>query len=173
MSTYRIFVDSRDRKSGTATNFEYALPFSLPIAERSLANIDVVVLPNSIQTVQEGKNGVIYLRETLQNGNSTLRYPKLPPGYYTVETLRVRIENSINNGRTIPGPYIVEYDERLARYLFSNGAIFNGNSFTLYTKDSPENPAKPASYPNIQNGNNGSFKMLGLERGSSYCFRLK
>ena len=55
MSTYRIYVDSRDRQSGTAEDFTYALPYSLNITEKSLANMDAVVIPNSIQTVIPGK----------------------------------------------------------------------------------------------------------------------
>ena len=61
MSTYRIYVDSRDRQSGTAEDFTYALPYTVNITEKSLANIDAVVIPNSIQTVIPGKNDLIYL----------------------------------------------------------------------------------------------------------------
>ena len=63
MSTYRIYVDSRDRQPGTAEDFTYALPYTLNITERSLANIDAVVIPNSIQTVIPGVNDLIYFRE--------------------------------------------------------------------------------------------------------------
>ena len=55
MSTYRIYVDSRDRQSGTAEDFTHALPYSMNITEKSLANMDAVVIPNSIQTVIPGK----------------------------------------------------------------------------------------------------------------------
>ena len=63
MSTYRIYVDSRDRQSGSAEDFTYALPYTLNITEKSLANIDAVVIPNNIQTVIAGKNDLIYFRE--------------------------------------------------------------------------------------------------------------
>ena len=55
MSSYRIYVDSRDRQSGSADDFTYALPYTLNITEKSLANIDAVVIPNNIQTVIPGK----------------------------------------------------------------------------------------------------------------------
>ena len=93
MSTYRIYLDSRERKSGTATDFEYALPYTLSIRERSLAMVDVVVVPNSIKTVG-AKNNMIYVRETMTVGGTVevaIRYPTIPEGYYTVETLRVAI----------------------------------------------------------------------------------
>ena len=62
--TYRIYVDSRERRSGTATDFEYALPYSLSIKEQSLAMVGVVVVPNSIKTVTAGVNDMIYLKGT-------------------------------------------------------------------------------------------------------------
>ena len=65
MSTYRIYVDSREKKAGTDTSFEFQLPYSIAIKERSLAHIDVVCVPNTILTVEEGKNDRIWLREIL------------------------------------------------------------------------------------------------------------
>ena len=62
MSTYRIYVDSREREdlaNSSNTDFEIALPFSLSIVEKSLAMIDVVCVPNSILTVSENKNDTI------------------------------------------------------------------------------------------------------------------
>ena len=89
MSTYRIYVDSRDRKSGTATNFEYALPYTLNIRERSRASVDAVVVPNSIKTVGH-LSKVIYVQE-IQNTADTQevrnRRVFIQEGYYTVETL--------------------------------------------------------------------------------------
>ena len=62
MSTYRIYVDSRERVDGSNTDFEFALPFSLAIKEKSLALIDVVCVPNSILTVTEHKNDTILVQ---------------------------------------------------------------------------------------------------------------
>ena len=93
MSTFRIYCDSRDRRSGSATSFEYALPYSLAIQEKSLANIDVVVLPNSLLTVYEGVSDLIYVREESQIGQVWERTARIAPGYYNVETLRVAIQN--------------------------------------------------------------------------------
>ena len=49
-----IYVDSRAREGGPATQFEYALPYSSPIRERSLANIGVACLHNSIPAIIPG-----------------------------------------------------------------------------------------------------------------------
>ena len=48
MSTYRIYVDSRERVEGDDTDFTFELPYTIAIKEKSLAMIDVVCVPNSI-----------------------------------------------------------------------------------------------------------------------------
>ena len=98
MSTYRIYCDSRDRKSGSAESFEYALPYSLAIQEKSLANIDVVVVPNSIQTVIPGVNDIIYVRENSNLDQVWYRTPRIAPGYYNLESLRQAIQDALNDG---------------------------------------------------------------------------
>ena len=65
MSTYRIYVDSRDRQSGTAEDFTYALPYTVNITEKSLANMDAVVIPNSIKTVIAGKTILFTFAKTV------------------------------------------------------------------------------------------------------------
>ena len=104
MSTYRIYVDSRDRKDGTPESFEFQLPYSLAIREKSLANIDVVVVPNSIMTVIPGVNDLIYLREISQLQQVWNRTPRIAPGYYNVESLRVAIQTALSEGGFFPGP---------------------------------------------------------------------
>ena len=166
MSTYRIYVDSRDRRSGSATSFEYALPYSLAIQEKSLANIDVVVIPNSIQTVIEGVNDIIYMRERDNLGLSIDRTPKIAPGYYTIETLRVAIQDALNGPtKSIPGDYVVSFSERLVRFQFSHPGVRVGDSFWIYSKKDQLIPNVPA-IPAIIN-NNGAWKLLGLESGNS------
>ena len=64
MSTYRIYVDSRDRQpGGRPEDFTYALPYTLNITEKSLANIDCVCLQNSMQTVIPGKRHYLIPRK--------------------------------------------------------------------------------------------------------------
>ena len=122
MSTYRIYVDSRDRKNGTPESFEFQLPYSLPIREKSLANIDVVVIPNSIMAVIPNVNDLIYLTERSNLGTAWQRTARIAPGYYNVESLRVAIQAALSEGTNFPagteGAYTVAYDERLARYTF-------------------------------------------------------
>ena len=167
MSTYRIYVDSRERKSGYATHFEYALPYSLTIKERSLAMVDVVVVPNNIKTVGVFNN-MIYVKEEATIGSDIyvrLRYPQIAEGYYTIETLRLAIQAALNGqDKLLPGEYVVEYNELLARFQFSNEATRFNDSFAIYTKESLEAPNKPPSFPEIQYGN-GAWRLMGLEDG--------
>ena len=166
MSTYRIYVDSRDRRSGSPTSFEYALPYSLAIQEKSLANIDVVCLTNSIQTVIEGVNDIIYMKEKDNLDFEKVRTPKIAPGYYTIETLRVAIQDALNGPtKSLPGDYVVSFSERLARFQFSHPSIRFGDMFWIYSKKDQLIPNVPA-IPAIIN-NNGAWKLLGLESGNS------
>ena len=80
MSTYRIYVDSRERVDGSNTDFQVALPFSLAIKEKSLALLDVVCVPNSILTVTENKNDTIWLKETKSFDEFHIRFAKNPSG---------------------------------------------------------------------------------------------
>ena len=69
MSTYRIYIDSREREdkaNSTDTDFVFALPSPITIANQSLANVDVVCIPNSIRTVTAGLNDSIFCMRHLR-----------------------------------------------------------------------------------------------------------
>ena len=137
MSTYRIYVDSRDRQpGGKPEEFTYALPYSLNIIEKSLANIDAVVIPNSIPTVIEGVNDTIYMRENDPLETVWFREPKIAPGYYTtLDSLKQAIQEALNNGTHMAGTYTVTYDERLARFKFSNSAQRLNWYFVIFSQE--------------------------------------
>ena len=133
MSTYRIYVDSRDRRSGSAESFEYALPYSLVVQEKSLANIDVVVIPNSIPTVIEGVNDMIYLKEAVEAGGERYRTPTIVPGYYNVDTLRQAIQDALNGvTKILPTEYTVTFNELLGRFQFYNPSVIESQMPLLY-----------------------------------------
>ena len=157
MSTYRIYVDSRDRKNGTPESFEFQLPYSLAIREKSLANIDVVVLPNSILTVIPGVNDLIYLTERSNLGTVWQRTPRIAPGYYNVESLRVAFQNALVEGSKFPTgstvtTYTIIHDERVARFTFKAFAQRFGFNITIYSKEAQElgGPSVPSI---VENGN--------------------
>ena len=124
MPTYRICVGSRDRKSGSATNFEYALPFSLAIAEKSLANIDVVVLHNSIKTVTTGKNDMIYIREEDNLDYVRYRTPRIVEG---TTTLRRSVSPSKTLSTTRPSIYL-----RTTKWRTTNAWLDSSSAIRAY-----------------------------------------
>ena len=70
----QIFVDSRDRSSGSSTDFSMALPQTLALDSGHQGRIDDVRLPNAIPTISVVNNGIDLLIGatpywlTLQNG---------------------------------------------------------------------------------------------------------
>ena len=150
MSTYRIYVDSRDRQSGSVEDFTYALPYTVNITEKSLANIDAVVIPNSIQTVIPGVNDIIYFREN-SSENSWQKIARLNPGYYNIESLATEIARAMTAVSFMPpvpdeiDGYNVNYNAQLGRYEFNNPAQRFGFFFLIYSKETQEIGAKTIS----------------------------
>ena len=141
----------------------------MAIKEKSLALIDVVCVPNSILTVTENKNDTIWLKETKSFDEYHIRFCKISPGYYTVQTLKVAIQLALNTGSFLFANYTVGYDERLARYTFSNPFTVSGESFTLFTAESLKKPV-PAEHPSIVGDSYGAFRQVGLvEGGPVFC----
>ena len=72
MQFQRLYVDSRDRVSGTAEEFEYQLSTNVTVAEESIAVLDTVLIPNSWYTVTKDRNDRLYIREQVA-GAGTFR----------------------------------------------------------------------------------------------------
>ena len=163
MSTYRIYVDSRDRQpGGKPEDFTYALPYSLNIIEKSLANIDAVVIPNSIPTVIAGVNDTIYIRENDPLEAVWFRTPKIPPGYYaTLDSLRQAIEDTLNNGTHMAGTYTVTYDERMARFKFENSAQRLMWMFVIYSQET-QLKGEQLNNPSIPRPGPGAWRLIGM-----------
>ena len=60
----QIFVDSRDRSSGTSTNFSMALPQTLSLHSGHQGRIDDLRLPNAIPMISVANNKI----DVLMNG---------------------------------------------------------------------------------------------------------
>ena len=54
----QIFVDCRDRLSGTTTDFTMALPQTLSLNSGHTGRIDDLRLPNAIPTISVANNGI-------------------------------------------------------------------------------------------------------------------
>ena len=77
MSTYRIYVDSREKSDGTDTDFTFELPYSIATKEKSLAMIDVVCVPNNMLTITEHLNDTLWVRETKSFDEFHIRFCKI------------------------------------------------------------------------------------------------
>ena len=160
-------MDSRDRQSGTAEDFTYALPYSLNITEKSLANMDAVVIPNSIKTVITGKNDLIYFRENSNLDQVWQRVARLNPGYYNIDTLATEIARAMTEVSFLPQAYVVGYNSRIGRYEFTNVSQQFGFFFLMYTKEEQEIGQRENidTIPRIQENGNGAWRLLGLVTG--------
>ena len=169
MSTCRIYVDSRDRQSGSAEDFTYALPYTLNITEKSLANIGAVVVPNSIQTVISGVNDLIYFREKSQLDQVQQQIARLSPGYYNIDTLATEIARAMTEVSFLPQGYVVNYNSRLGRYEFNNPSQRFGFFFLIYSKTTQDIGALDNidTIPRIIENGNGAWRLLGLTTGPS------
>ena len=135
MSTYRIYVDSRDRQSGTAEDFTYALPYTVNITEKSLANMDCVCIPNNIQTVIPGVNDLIYFRENSNLDSVWQKQARLNPGYYNIESLATEIARAMTEVSFMPQWCIVTYNSNIGRYDFNNPSQPFWVFFLIYSKE--------------------------------------
>ena len=119
----------------------------MDITEKSLANIDAVVIPNSIQTVIPKVNDLIYFRENSNLDQVWQRVARLNPGYYNIDTLATEIERAMTEVSNLPpvgqnAGYNVNYNSRLGRYEIFNPAQRFGFFFLIYSKETQEIGAK-------------------------------
>lgn len=122
MGMQRLYVDSRDRSSGTNEDFIYALPRAMQVPQESVAVLDTVFIPHSYYSVTAGVDDRVYLQESNFSAQR-LRVVTLQPGFYNPWTFAVELAERLNEGR-LPGgpvmPYTVKYNQVPARLSISN-----------------------------------------------------
>jgi len=126
----QIFVDSRDRSSGTSTDFTMPLPQTLSLDSGHQGRIDDLRLPNAIPTISDS-NGWI---DVLQNGATF--YLRLDNGQcYTGAELADRIRKVLQGGpgvgQGVPGSWTVSYNDRMMdlSIISNNDFEITGGSF--------------------------------------------
>ena len=96
-----IFVDSRDRVSGTSTNFSIQLPETLHVEGAGhKARIDQLRIPLSSPTIETGDNDTSQVRVGSTNYTITI-----PQAQYDGPTLAATIQGLLN--ATAPGAWTV------------------------------------------------------------------
>ena len=130
----KLYVDSRSRVSGSNEDFEFALPYSITIAEESAMVVDQVVIPNSFYTVEEGVSDAIYIFEA-NFSDSRWRRAKIAPGYYDVLSLAPAIKAAMDSGRLLFSEYICTYDSIKGRYILTNPFTTADEICTIWSRD--------------------------------------
>ena len=103
MQFQRLYIDSRDRVSGTPEDFEYQLATNIVVHEESIATLDTVLIPNSWYTVTKDVNDRIYVTE----GNSSdlvQRIATIDPGDYDVNSLAAAIAAALTKDSRVISP---------------------------------------------------------------------
>jgi len=120
----QIFVDSRDRASGTTTNFSMALPQTLSLSSGHQGRIDDFRLPNAIPTVSSLNDGVQVIDKNGQYWNLTLGHSQC----FTGNDLATKLQAHLV---TIPGNWTVTYNTALLtlEVKCNEPFAFTGGSF--------------------------------------------
>jgi hypothetical protein len=84
----QVFVDSRDRVSGTTSDFTIQLPETLTIEGKHRARIDQLRIPLTVPTVRTGTNDTLVIRMGAQDYTVTL-----PQGNYDGAGLATSLRN--------------------------------------------------------------------------------
>ena len=147
----QIFVDSRDRISGTTTDFAIQLPETLSVGPGRRARIDSLRIPLVIPTIRAGANDTFLVRLGAQTYTVAI-----PQGNYDGSALAAELQSLL--AATAPGGWTVTYD-------MSNVAMTVActNPFTV---TGGTYAAQLLSHPYTQTANSYSFtyvSMLGID----------
>ena len=165
----RLYIDSRDRVSGDASEFVYQTPLQLDIKQESIAVLDTVLIPVSWYVVEEGVNDRIYVAEQNFSGTGQ-RIATIPPGHYDdVYSMAAAIEEALNaGGRMVIPPYSVTFNRNLARFQVGNPwtetdeACYIASEWTLQYSLDPE-----ILWGESRNDLRGAFRQIGMVSGFS------
>ena len=119
MQFQRLYIDSRDRDSGTQSEFEYQLSTNVVVQQESLAVLDTVLIPNSWYTVTKNKNDRIYIREDF-NRIDSYRICTLSEGYYDVLTMDTEIAVALTRNSALTNPYTCAYNATIGKFEVTN-----------------------------------------------------
>ena len=142
----KIYIDSRNRVSGSNEDFVWQLPESLDIAE-SLCYVDCVLCPNVFFTIRTNYNQYIYFLEeivTTQGGTATIYANRavISPGQYNGITLALALQTAMRGISNLADPtqITVTYDTIHAKLKLSTTSLY-GTQIKIY----PEETLKDAT----------------------------
>ena len=98
----RLYVDSRARVFGTASNFAIELAEDIVVREETYAIVDRVSIPHSWYLISKQNNRFYFLE---QNGSTQLpRIIYLEPSNYDIGLLASELQRLINIERLVTNP---------------------------------------------------------------------
>ena len=120
----QYFVDSRDRVSGTSSNFSVMLPATLSLDSGHQGRIDDLRLPITVPTISYGNN-TIQVRMGSQDYTVTIPTGQFFTGHELAGELRSLLQ------RDVPGTWTVVFDSRNTSMGFActNPFTFTGGSW--------------------------------------------
>ena len=133
---HKLYIDSRQRVSGTASSFtiQLARPIELP---DSRAFIDAVSIANAFPSIHAASRAV-YVREELAiSGGSPLvtnRRVLLDVGFYHGFTLAEALALALNTGTSMSAIYTVTFLEKLGKFRITNAAATTSSKFQIWPK---------------------------------------
>ena len=129
-SIRRIYIDSRQRTSGSDSDFTYDLPRSIEVPDHTIAFVDSVLLPNVFTSLHENNNR-LYVSEQVGPTMTEHTY-LLQEGNYTGQTLASLLATTLNGPtKTLPTDYTVAYDENIGKLTISNVSP----DFIIFTRE--------------------------------------
>ena len=118
-SIRRIYIDSRQRTSGSDSDFTYDLPRSIEVPDHTIAFVDSVLLPNVFTSLHENNNR-LYVSEQVGPTMTEHTY-LLQEGNYTGQTLATLLAATLNGPtKTLPTTYSVTFDENIGKLTITN-----------------------------------------------------
>jgi hypothetical protein len=136
----QIFVDSRDRSSGTSTDFSMALPQTLSLSSGHQGRIDDLRLPNAIPTISIANNKI----DVLMNGRYdylTLTNGQCNTGDQLADRIRTKLLE-------VAGGWNVTYDasQMTLEITCNNDFTFTGGTFMQQLLNRPYSRANNRHY---------------------------
>ena len=126
MPTKRIYIDSRYRlPGGTDSDFHYALKTPIEVPRGTMGWIDGVVISHSFNTVIQGHNDTLFVREVLGVSYED-RALTIPAGDYNGYTLATTIETILNIGSSLPQVWTVTFDSGTLTFANTTPAASGG-----------------------------------------------
>ena len=169
MNAIRLYIDSRDRVAGDASEFEYQSSLDVTVVEESIAVLDTVLIPVSWYVVEEGVNDRIYLIEINFSGQGN-RIAIIPPGHYPdVYAMAVGIQEALNTGeRAVISPYTVTFNRDLARFQIGNPWTGGGEGCYIASEWTLQFSLDPLERWGVRRDNlRGAFREIGMVTGFS------